>query len=1087
VRRPGDGVPAPATPTKPKKTTTADAPAPHHDEPAQPRGRWAMWVVLPLLFVAIAGAGAGYIVIRSIWGEQEDKLHAEADENYDKELFAAARDKYATLHKNFPDSDLADYYALRKDLSDIRNTISEKPNDPAPPIDQMDQLITDFEKSPLLPDHAGHLGKALVKLMVDFVDRAVAEPELAANSKAFEKADAVVKRLKKIKTKETVPLAEIARAAKKLDDAIKLATERKKFLDELERLADKPSYDSLVLIDQMRQEEAAKFPGVDGKIDDLIAKVKDGQLKKVDQSYTRDAAPAGKMALAEDEAAILSDCLLLGNPGNAPRNGPIVMALGRGVLYGLNQANGQARWAMRVGIDTTALPVRVPAAPGISERILVLSSDNHTLTAVDTAGHTLWRYRLDGEVLGRPVVVGNRAYLGTYKGDVHEIELSEGRRVGRFKLGHRLTLGGVHEPGSNRVYFAAHDGCVYVLRVGTQNPGCEAILYSNHPAGSLRGEPLIVKPEGKDTPGYLVLTQTEAPGGVVLRAFKLPITATTKPLDVEPAPRLNGWTWFPPYHDPEKVVMLTDTGILGVFGLKQPGLRDKALVPLLPEGGLKLAALGRAGDNAEGPARAAVMQVAGNDLWVLGLNRLQRLRRVWELDKGPELVPVWKAAPEVGSPLHAGQDFVDGQGRGRLVAVTRPQGKPACWATCVDDTSGKVLWQRQLGLVAHGEPVPLKMPIGPPLWLVQDQGGALFALDPVALVPRKGAQWVPARFDAPLAGPLDDNPRVPPTFLTAADGSVYVVACPGRNQKKVVVRHVKAGAGRTAVVDEREVELDATLAGPPALMGDRIVMALADGLCALLMPKANTAEMGAVDWRSERLGREVPGYVVAVGGDRFVTSDGGRGLGVWEWAPPKPQQAVPPTREYLMLPARIVAAPVLLPGTPTRLAVAHEGGLSLVEVMKDGSLVARPPLDVGGTPTSRPFVRETPEGPRLGVIVGGKRLVWIKPTKEKLVSLWDYTTKGPIVGEPHLAGGVLVVADLSGKYVGLSLAKGETVGKGHALRGSIAPASGAVPFQADRLLAPLTDGTLMLLRAEKFVEEKKKEKKEKKPKEEKKP
>src|SRR5262249_42547380 len=159
------------------------------------------------------------------------------------------------------------------------------------------------------------------------------------------------------------------------------------------------------------------------------------------------------------------------------------------------------------------------------------------------------------------------------------------------------------------------------------------------------------------------------------------------------------------------------------------------LVPLLPEGGLKLAALGRGGDNVEGPARAAVMQVGGNDLWVLGRNRLQRLRRVWELDKGPELVPVWKAAPEVGSARAGGQAFVDDRGRGRLVAVTRPQGKPACWATCVDDSSGKILWQRQLGLVAQGEPVPLKMPGGPPLWLVQDQGGALFALDPQALVP----------------------------------------------------------------------------------------------------------------------------------------------------------------------------------------------------------------------------------------------------------------------------------------------------------------------------------------------------------------
>src|SRR5262249_32238684 len=158
-----------------------------------------------------------------------------------------------------------------------------------------------------------------------------------------------------------------------------------------------------------------------------------------------------------------------------------------------DQHTGRARWAMRVGIDTTALPVRVPAQAGSRERILVLSSDTGRLTALDTDGNPLWRYELKSPCLGRPVVVGQRAYLATLNGEVHEIELAEGKLLGRSLLRQRLTLGGTRDPGTNRVFFPADNGCVYVLDVARRR--CDNILYSRHPAGSLRGEAILVGPE----------------------------------------------------------------------------------------------------------------------------------------------------------------------------------------------------------------------------------------------------------------------------------------------------------------------------------------------------------------------------------------------------------------------------------------------------------------------------------------------------------------------------------------------------------------------------------------------------------------
>ncbi len=1075
VRNKGDSA-APKTEKKAKKDTKAQpagepvlTPA---DEPAPPpRGRLARWIILPFLMLTLLGGAVGGYLIYIRFLKAEELLREKADADYAQTLFDASRDHYARLLKDFPDSEYAEYYTFRKALSDILARIHAQPDDPDPLLDNIEQLVKDHAKSKtppagklLLPDHARAIGDGLIKLMTDFGTKARAQPDLAANSKAFEKAKKAVALIKAIKLPpKTEPpnFVKIDDAARKLAEDMELAGKRKQVLDALKALVKEPSYRSLGLAERMLREEGARFQ-LEAEITAAIEEIKKAHLAAVSGSYTRVAAPAaGNIPDVEDEPAILIDSHQRGTPATPPPNDGTVLALCRGVLYGMSQTNGQVRWAVRVGIDTTSLPVRVPAGVGSSERILVLSSDTRTLTAVDGRGTTLWRYRLGAPCLGRPAVVGNRAYLGTYsdKGEVHEIELAEGKLVGRFTLGQPLAVGGVHEPRTGRLYFAAEDGCVYVLRLGA-NPIVESIIYSHHPAGSLRGEPVVIPKEHTGGPRYVVLTVSDGLRSVELKAFEQADDGSPfLPAELTPRPRLEGWTWFPSYHDPEKIVMLTDAGVLGAFGIKQGGLRDRAIVPLLPEGGLRLDMLGEAGG--EGGARAAVMQIHGEDLWVLGRGRLQRLRKEWEQDKGPVLTPLWAEAPRIGSPLHRGQAWVNAAGRGHLVAVTRAATHPACLASCVDDERGTVLWQRQLGLVSQGEPVPLPVGAGEPLLLVQDEGGSLFALDPMALAPRAGAQWVPGRVD-PIAGPLASNPRVPPAMLTEDGKSWYVVSCPGGGTK-LIIRHVTAGKKRTAEVDERVAELPDTLAGRPALMSGRLLLPLADGTLAAV-PLAGGAVEAGPDWRSPRLGREVEG-LVAGAGDRFVTCDGGRGMSAWEWKVGKPWELVPAGSDppTLEMPGRVVAAPVRLPGVAVRFAVADDtSGLSLVEMASNGALSIKKRWELGGVATGRPFVREAPAGVRIGVVVGRSRLAWIDPGKAAPL---EYATKDgdPIIGEPHAAGGVLVVADQSGRYAGLSLETLTEQGKGHALRGSIAPAASPVPYHAGRLLAPLSDGTLLLL------------------------
>ena len=167
----------------------------------------------------------------------------------------------------------------------------------------------------------------------------------------------------------------------------------------------------------------------------------------------------------------------------------------------------------------------------------------------------------------------------------HEIELHEGRSLGRYQLGQRLTHGGVRQhPKSPLVYFAADHSCVYVLNTETKK--CEAILYSDHPAGSLRGEPLVLgSSAAAGVDGWLILNQARGLDAVQLRVFELPIRqGATGELTLKQPAVVPGWTWFPPAHDSEKLALLTDTGMLGLFGIRQAHNRDAPLFPWLPGG-----------------------------------------------------------------------------------------------------------------------------------------------------------------------------------------------------------------------------------------------------------------------------------------------------------------------------------------------------------------------------------------------------------------------------------------------------------------------------------------------------------------------
>ncbi len=252
---------------------------------------------------------------------------------------------------------------------------------------------------------------------------------------------------------------------------------------------------------------------------------------------------------------------------------------------------------------------------------------------------------------------------------------------------------------------------MYVLDAAKRT--CAAVLYSKHPAGSLRGVPILVRgrPLAKGSPsplspagergrgegaqpikglsGWMLLCQAKGTGAVEVRPFELPIHDPDQPA-APPTIHVPGLSWFPPYHDAEKLALATDAGLLSLWGIQKKGNRgDPLLFPLLNNG---YAAGG-------GPGRAQVVHADVDGYWMLSGGRLHRLNSVFRPESGPDLLAAWPQPPALGSPLHQAQHHRDAAGRSLLLLATLALDRPVCMCTAVNAASGHFAWQRQLGCI----------------------------------------------------------------------------------------------------------------------------------------------------------------------------------------------------------------------------------------------------------------------------------------------------------------------------------------------------------------------------------------------------
>jgi len=986
---------------------------------------------------AAAAVAAACVGLVAVWLANESKptddpeLAAKAYKEYAQGHFMDAKTLFNKLRQDFPKSPEIDSYNFLAEFSELRDAIERIQTNVNELVNNGILLnrFLDFHKDS--PQMAKKEIQADIKVSVYRLLKEMAGfAKTDKNGVILEEAQGLYANAAK-KYGPATDAAEIEKELATAGEEVAKFEDYKRVLADLKAILTSPTIAGL---EQAKALVQTRNLANDADAIRFFAEFpeKHRQSIKFDPDYSDDDLGEARPEAAPSMAVIttrVSPAGLDPVPGQRPE-----LTLIDGVLYAVDPATGTFRWIQRVGIDTSVLPMWVPATAACPEIVLVSASDVDSLLALDGRdGSVLWRLALPEPVVGEVVIVEARAFVAARAGSVYEIELAGGRCLGFYQLGQPLAYGGVRQPGTTLVYFAADRGCVYALDVAERR--CKAILYTDHPSGALCAAPVAVSlprgevlDGGKPGPpgGKLLLCLSDAKHGTQLAAFALPLVDKASSTFI--GDRLPGRV-VSTYFDGENVILATDAAVVQVVGVRQRDDFDPDLFVLHRE---QLTTAVAAGD------RPQIMYADGLNWWVLVQGRLYHLQANLNNRRGWKIVSSAGGLPNLGSAVHRGQIHLDEHGKPVLFAVTRLGDGRANTVSSVDLEAGALRWQRDIGLALTS---PLLVAEGKVL--ATDHRGAVLVFDPQQQF-AVGGQWQvggrPASQEQDLrefSGSLALVPR--------PDGRGAVIVATNKQQVKLW-NYLDGSVSRL----DGPFTLDAAPNGNPVLVGSAILLPLASGRLARI-------EKGMIEtestWRFELADASAQCHAAPVLGNLLATSDGSRSLTLWR-VRDKDLVRV----KTAEMKARVISAPgVLKPTDQTaafRLLVADAA--RVVTLLEGEELRKVREWTVSGEITAGPFVRDR----TVILVVDHRRLVFLDPDKNQLQGGWSFPND--IVGEPALIDGHLIVADESGAITALDPTTQKPVGLGYRLQADVAPAAAPVPWGADRLFVPLTDGTVLL-------------------------
>jgi outer membrane protein assembly factor BamB len=1053
IRRPGFEQPEPPA-EEYVVTTAAEEPASTAQDytlyaPARKK-RTALVVFVGMAIVFVASSILVVFILKQMQAG-EGRNYETALKLYKDGRYRQAADAFRQLAEAYASSEKKPLYQFLEELSRLKDATAGSISD----VPKTNAIAAAFAKE--------HKGKPAYKEYLEDIWEAEVALALAATERA--KAEAAPELLEL--ARECVERAKSDGAT--LRDAAKVEARHADLDTRLSQAAYAVALAQArtQLLDRIGQVQAQKVPGsVEGVLqeyDQFVARfsqlAQDAELQQKLTALQREEPewtvfqgenpprllPRGPAPRGKAHPSVLVGPLVRGEASAADEQ--VLLGLDRGVLYGLSQGNGQVRWAVRVGLDTTQAPARLRAGPAQPELALVLSAVDNTVSAIETStGRTQWHYQLTAPCSAGPILVGRPplAYFPTEDGRVHVIEPLLGRLTGVYETGQSLTVPGAYDPISQRLFLPASQRRILVLDL--QRKRCAGIISTGHAVGGLRGAP-VVAPPAPGQPSLLVLAEADSLGTMKLRAFQVPdnvadaqpvLGPDNKPIEFS----IPGWSWFAPYFDGDTLGIATDRGYLALFGLKR-GTNDRPIFRLAFQP-LPIGEPGSLQFQSQRPiGRAQIAHVSLGKWWLLVGGTLQAYRfdvyRQQLLRAGTEPLPL-------GSPLQEAQPLAGGR---QLFVVSQAldgsEGLERTLATCLSTATGKILWQRQLGFVCHQEPVVL----GNRLFAVDKLGG-LLSLNLEKLVPNPEQPWITEV--EWLANGVEESGQS--RLLVSADGRQVVTVTFQAASEKVRIQRYDLERG---LQPDQVYRLDSPPAGTPVLTRTSVMVPCRDGTLREF-PLAGARDLPVpLTWRDPKAGLAV-GHALLADPDHLLIGNGLNRLQQWKRAGNVWQKG----EDLLELPTGRITTPLLILHRESDKYLCLGDDAHYVHLFSLSRLAPLRIWDVGGRITKGPFVR----GKFVGCVVDESRLVWFDPEQEGL--LWQYPAPGqgldagPIVGEPALQDSFVIVAHQSGQYVWLDVSSGAVTATASVGSQAI-PTTGVVPLAPGQVLSPLSDGTLMIV------------------------
>jgi hypothetical protein len=1061
-----------------KSPPRANRPVPPRPRPMPitPKKKRRKGVLIALILFIIGGLAGGGLLLKSYLAAEPERLFAKGKKEYEAKNFGPAVGHFEQLMKDYPDFPRKNEAKFFLDLSTLRKEVDSIAtlSDPQPAMEQVKSFLTTVESAEIKPfaspeKFGSDIWQTLNKLADDIASKAKKEfdqDQPHATELLVQNLETLRPMVSTFRPKDLGNEAFVTEIAG-LKSKVAAAKVRQGILAQIDQQLLDPDDEKIAAAKVLaRSVQLEGDPAVVKRLEDAEKKLQ-GQI-----TYKRYDPPQQPQPLKDDGLTGLLfapriDVIDPLRPAPPPGTGTVYFAVARGMLYALDEQTGRVRWATRVGIDTELVPLRIPATESRGEMVLVAVSDgtNSSLTArLVATGEIVWSQPLESSALGNPILVGNRVFLplkdavprkADTSGVIYEIEINSGLLLGRLRLGRPLAAGGVRQPGSGLIYFPAEAKSVYVFDMlkldpnGTRlDPQFLGVIATEHMPGTLRSVPVLSSSEA-DAPGprYLLLCQTEGLNEMKLRAFPLPPGGEIPRGGIVPVEiKLNGWSWFAPYCDGERLAVVTDRGEFGLFGINQAGNQDAPIFSLPPDA-FKI-------PRADTPSRGQLIHAEEGTFWILARGEVKRIRIGLDAAEGIK-VKVYGNPIPVGEPMQAPQVTPRGDG---FVLVTQQADSSGCLATFIEMPSGTIRWQRQIGMMSQGSPVL----VGEKIFAV-DQDCGLYQFDAKKLSQSADGSWL---LDDSwlLAAPLK-NVRTPPELFPLADGK-GVLACAMQSSEVGPKLLVRTYQGIDMVT--RSFPLAGDLAGPPVLMGNHLLVPLTTGTVFRIEVKELQKLEEGPSWRNNRLTPEATCKIAALSPEEFLVSDGNKSLLRFKWT----ENFEP--KGTIAWPEKFDSAISTLPrGDHTLFCFSDVKGAVAIwdsRQMMNPKRVWRG-SDKGPIPTGVvlfPTLYSVQNQARIGFAVHGRTLVWVDPEKE--APLWIASPKADVksdglISAPALAGDRLLFADRAGWFQMLNLETGQWEGKRLSITGNIAPTGSPLKFAAEASLAPVSDGTLLLIRS----------------------